>query len=69
MSDAGRRILVGRCDRVDGDATAAGILGVQLALVGLFLAAFFENVSVSPLVGLRLAVTGTAVVLTALFRA
>ncbi|MFC6939361.1 hypothetical protein ACFQE8_05205 [Salinirubellus sp. GCM10025818] len=49
------------------NTTEAGILGVQVTLVGLFLVVFFEGVSPYPLVGLLFGGTGTAVVASALF--
>lgn len=44
----------------------AELLGVQLTLVGLFLATFFEGVFPYPFVGLLFGAVGTSVVLTAL---
>lgn len=49
------------------DTTKSGLLGVQMTLVGLLLALFFEGVYPYPLVGLLLGIGGTVVVLEDVF--
>ena len=49
------------------DSSEAGILGVQVTLMGLFLVVFFESVFPYPLVGLIVGAVGTAVVFSAIF--
>jgi hypothetical protein len=45
----------------------AGILGVQLTLVGLFFVVLYESVYPFPLIGFLLGAVGTGVVFSALF--
>lgn len=49
------------------DTTAQGILGVQLTLIGLYLVAYFNELSSFPEVGLLLGLGGTAVTMDAVF--
>jgi hypothetical protein len=49
------------------NTSEAGMLGIQVTLVGLFIVVFFEGLFPYPLLGLLLGGIGTAVVMMALF--